>query len=156
MRSAALLALTGGGIMARFTTRVLEDLQAERDKVTGAESLHAPLREGFDLMAGTSAGALCVAGLAVGRSPAELSRLFDDYGARIFPAGGVRRFLRWVMTAKYDTGPLHEAVDLALGKQNPQLGELGYNVAFPAVDESAGQPVVFTQHRSGLSQGAAP
>lgn len=144
MRSASLLALTGGGIMARFTTRVLEDLQAQRDVATGAKSPLAPLREGFDLMAGTSAGALCVAGLVVGRSPAELSQLFDDHGSRIFPMSGPWRLLRWVMTAKYDLGPLHEAVDIALGGQNPRLGELGYNVAFPAVDESEGQPVVFT------------
>lgn len=71
MRSAALLALTGGGIMARFTTAVLEDLQLRRDAITGGHGEGVPLSEVFDLMAGTSAGALCVAGLAVGRSPAE-------------------------------------------------------------------------------------
>ena len=144
MRSVGLLALTGGGMMARFTTRVLEDLQVQRDASTGTESPHKNLRECFDLMAGTSAGALCVAGLVVGRTPGELSRLLDDHGARIFPSGGRRRSMRWIMTAKYDPGPLHEAVDIALNGQNPRLGELGYNVAFPAVDESEGQPVVFT------------
>jgi hypothetical protein len=144
MRSASVLALTGGGIMARFTTRVLEDLQAERNAATGTQSPHAPLRESFDLMAGTSAGALCVAGLVIGRNPAELSQLFDDHGARIFPSGGAWRFLRWLVTAKYDPGPLRNAVDDALDGQNPRLGDLDYKVAFPAVDESAGQPIVFT------------
>ncbi len=95
-------------------------------------------------MAGTSAGALCVAGLVTGRSPAELSRLFDEHGPRIFPSGGPRRFLRWIFTTKYSVGPLHDAVDATLDGRNPRLGELANHVAFPALDESAGRPVVFT------------
>ena len=144
MRSAALLALTGGGIMARFTTAVLEDLQLRRDAITGGQGAEAPLPEVFDLMAGTSAGALCVAGLAMGRSPAELSRLFDEHGPRIFPAGSFWRLLRWTVTAKFDQRPLQAAVDVALGGTNPRLGDLSCHVAFPAVDETEGQPVVFT------------
>lgn len=145
MRSACLLALTGGGIMARFTTQVLEELQAQRHTATGKNGEHALLRDAFDLMAGTSAGALCVAGLAVGRSPGELSALFDKYGTDIFPQGGLRQKLRWGLTAKYDAEPLRQAVDDALDKANPLLGDvLPYKVAFPAVDESLGQPIVFT------------
>ncbi|MBM3603553.1 MAG: hypothetical protein FJX25_02085 [Alphaproteobacteria bacterium] len=144
MRSASILALTGGGIMARFTTRVLEDLQAQRNAATGANNPDAPLREAFDLMAGTSAGALCVGGLVAGRSPADLSRIFDEHGPRIFPPGNLWRSIRWAVTTKYDPRPLWLAVDAALDGRNPRLGELPYRVAFPAVDESEGRPIVLT------------
>jgi hypothetical protein len=143
MRSAGILALTGGGIMARFTTRVLEDLQSQRIQMTGADSPAAPLSRAFDMMAGTSAGALCVAGLAVGRSPAELSRFFDAYGSRIFPPDWWRKG-RWLLTSKYRSGPLQDAVDVALDGNNPRLGEIAVRVVFPAIDENAGQPVIFT------------
>jgi uncharacterized protein len=144
MRSCSLLALTGGGIMARFATKVLEDLQLQRNEVTGTQSAQAPLSEAFDLMAGTSAGALCVAGLAVGRSPAELSKLFDDHGQLIFPLDRRQAKMRWLMTAKYDPRPLYAAVDAALDGKNPRLGELSHNVAFPAIDESEGKPIIFS------------
>lgn len=144
MRSVAILALTGGGIMARFTTRVLEDLHDRRLSLTGPNNPSAPLRECFDLMAGTSAGALCVAGLAVGRTPSELSQFFDEHGPKIFPASSPLRLARWALAAKYPVGPLHDAVDAALGGKNPRLGEMDHHVAFPALDESEGVPVVLT------------
>lgn len=144
MRSAAILALTGGGIMARYATRVLEDLHDLRLSLTGPSHPAGPLRECFDLMAGTSAGALCVAGLVAGRTPKELSALFDEHGPKIFPAGSLLRQARWALTTKYSTRPLHAAVDAALDGGNPRLGELRHNVAFPALDESEGVPVVFT------------
>ncbi|WP_209427973.1 patatin-like phospholipase family protein [Pararhodobacter sp. SW119] len=144
MRSAAILALTGGGILARFTTRVLEDLQAQRDEMAGAASAQAPMAEAFDLLAGTSAGALCVAGLLAGRSPEQLSRLLDAHGPKIFPGTGLWRRLRWIVTSKYAPAPLHAALDEVLGGWNPRLGDLDHKVVFPALDETEGRAILFT------------
>lgn len=95
-------------------------------------------------MAGTSAGALVVAGLLVGRTPAELSRLFDDHGPTIFPARGKLGRLRWIVKAKYSSAPLAAAVESAMNGENPLLGDFNQAIAFPAIDESSGRPVVFT------------
>jgi patatin-like phospholipase/acyl hydrolase len=148
MRSGCILALTGGGIMARFTTQVLSELQDQRTALLGASNPKAPIVEAFDLLAGTSAGALCVAGLIVGRSPAELCKLFDEHGEKIFPETDLFRKMRWFLTSKHDTGGLYDAVDEAMGGKNPRLGEITYNVAFPALDETNGQPIVFSSSDS--------
>ncbi len=139
-RSGAVLALTGGGILARFTTEVLCQLQARRMASNGAQ---AALRDAFDIMAGTSAGALVVAGLAVGRTPEQMSRLFDQHGAKIFPPGGWRN-LRHVFMAKYARRPLEAAIDEALRGQTPRLGDIAQPIALPALNETTGTPVVFT------------
>lgn len=139
-RSGSVLALTGGGILARFTTEVLSRLQAIRNLANGPTS---PLREAFDIMAGTSAGALVVGGLAVGRTPQELCDLFDRHGKRIFPPGRWRT-LRHLVMAKYARGPLEAAIDDALQGRSPRLGEIGQPIALPALNETTGRPVVFT------------
>lgn len=143
-RSAAILALTGGGIMARFTTRILEELQSWRNVAAGASTDAVSIREAFDVLAGTSAGALCVAGLVVGRTPVELSKLLDDFGPRIFPDKGISGKLRWAVTAKYNRLPLVEAVDAMMAGDDRELGEIDQIVAFPAIDETDGKPVIFT------------
>lgn len=151
MHSAAILALTGGGMMARFSTHILEHLQQLRNNATGRNNTNSPLRECFDIMAGTSAGALCVAGLVVGRSPEELSRLFDERGPLIFPS---RKFgeLRHLLTAKYNPRALHDAVAFALNGNDPLLGDIEPIVAFPAFDETEGIPVVLTNAEPGHAQ----
>lgn len=139
-RTGSILALTGGGILARFTTEVLHELQKQRAVSNGPA---ACLRDAFDIMAGTSAGALVVGGLAVGRSPAELCNLFDRHGAKIFP-GGVFRSIRQLVTAKYSSRSLCAAIDDALQGTSPRLGDIEHPIALPALNESIGRPVIFT------------
>lgn len=141
-RSAAVLALTGGGIMARFTTEVLEGIQAWRDQAVGDKSQNRNIKFAFDVLAGTSAGALCVAGLVVGRTPSELSALFDEQGPLIFPKKRLGK-VRWFLTTKYRQEPLAAAIDEAMNGEDPELGELNDVVAFPAINETLGQPIVF-------------
>jgi len=119
-------------------------MQDYRTAAAGAGTDREPIREAFDAMAGTSAGALCVAGLVMGRSPAELSQLFDEHGPRIFPKAGFRRKLRWAVSTKYDNGPLKDALNSAMGGADPELGEIDQLIAIPAIDETEGKPVVLT------------
>lgn len=142
-RTLSILALTGGGILARYSSEVLRDLQTRRNSSTGPGNPSSPLAQAFDVMAGTSAGSLCIAGLLVGRSPDQLCTLLDEQGPLIFRRS---RFLRakWFITAKYSRKPLEDAVDAAMGGENPELGEFSQILAFPAIDETDGRPVVFT------------
>ena len=143
-RSAAILALTGGGVMARFSTAVLESVQELRTPAYPEGDREASVAEAFDILAGTSAGALICAGLAVGRSPSELSDLLETHGPLIFPTAGWRRNLRWVLSAKYDPEPLRDAVDVALQGETPLLGDFQQTLAFMAIDETNGVPVVLS------------
>ncbi|RWR09187.1 hypothetical protein D2T29_21045 [Sinirhodobacter populi] len=139
-RSGSILALTGGGILARFTTEILAELQKKRSAASGPD---ASLREAFDLVAGTSAGALVAAGLAAGRTPRELCALFDAHGPKIFPASRWRN-LRHFVTAKYARRPLEAAIEQALDGQDLRLGEIDQPIALPALNESTGRPVIFS------------
>ena len=144
-RHLAALCLTGGGVMVRYTTSVLEQLQGMRDVAVGSVAGVEPrLAYAFDLLAGTSAGALVVAGLAVGQSPAALSQLLDDHAERIFPRW--RRITRGLRPyqAMYRREPLEEAVAAALGQDiNVTLGDLSVPVVIPTFNETTGEPVVF-------------
>src|SRR5206468_8549742 len=73
-----ILALDGGGIRGLITLGVLarmEDLLAEATK-SGPEFR---LCDYFDLVGGTSTGAIIAAGLARGMSVAELARLYREF-----------------------------------------------------------------------------
>lgn len=69
------LSLIGGGIRGAFITAFLERLE---------EKLGRPIAESFDLIAGTSTGAIVAAGLAAGMSAKELRDFYQYQGPNIF------------------------------------------------------------------------
>jgi len=71
-----ILSIDGGGIRGIVAARMLEAI---------AQHLDRPLSHYFDLITGTSTGALIAAGLMVGKSPTELVRLYLHRGRLIFP-----------------------------------------------------------------------
>ena len=71
-----ILSLGGGGIRGAFITSYLCELEAK---------LGRPITESFDLIAGTSTGGIIAAGLAAGKSAAEMHDFYVRYGADIFP-----------------------------------------------------------------------
>jgi len=74
--SLRILSIDGGGIRGIVAARMLEVIESQLDR---------PLREHFDLIAGTSTGALIAAGLMVGKSPTQLVNLYLQRGTQIFP-----------------------------------------------------------------------
>ena len=77
-----ILSLDGGGLKGLFSAAVLAEL--ERD-------LHVTLSACFDLIVGTSTGALIALGLGAGRSPDELVQFYVERGPEIFPAKRIRK-----------------------------------------------------------------
>ena len=71
-----ILSIDGGGIRGIVAARMLEAF---------AQQLDRPLHDYFDLITGTSTGALIAAGLMVGKSPTELISLYQHRGRLIFP-----------------------------------------------------------------------
>lgn len=69
-----ILSLDGGGMKGVFTARVLERLARERRSLVSR----------VDLLAGTSTGGVLALGLAAGRTPGRLRRLYRRKGKHIF------------------------------------------------------------------------
>lgn len=77
-----LLALDGGGIMGCITLGILARIEDDLRQATGKPNLR--LCEFFDYVGGTSTGAIIAAGLAIGRSVAEITDLYRRDGAAMF------------------------------------------------------------------------
>lgn len=101
VRRHQVLALSGGGYRGLFTAHVLEQLEARGVR----------MHERFDLIAGTSAGALIAAGLAHAIPASRIRHTFERHGPRIFPSSGIKTKAKQLITAPYSAGPLSDALD---------------------------------------------
>jgi len=126
-----LLALSGGGFLGLFTAQVLAGLEERADQ---------PFGHRFDLLAGTSIGAVLALGLAFEVPMARIANLFVERGGAVFsehdlPAGAVRRLLdltRSVLGPKYSGAALRTLLEEQFG--DARLGEARHPVIVPAVD----------------------
>ncbi len=130
------LALSGGGYRGLFTAKFIASCEAE---------FKAKCADRFDLIAGTSIGALLAAGLAASVPATTLASIMEDYGPRIFRSNiftGAKRFL---FAAPYSPDPILEAVHKALGRDvaKQPLNQFEAPLVITAVNYSTGQSKVF-------------
>lgn len=102
-----ILALDGGGIRGVFTAAVL----AKWDDMLKSGGGNQLVRN-FDLVAGTSTGALLAIGLALGMTPAEMLRFYREQGPKIFPKD---RQLRHWLKSKYESATLRSTLTSVFG-----------------------------------------
>ena len=117
-----ILALDGGGTRGVYSAQVLSCIEQE----TGA-----PVREHFDLIAGTSTGSIIAGAAAVGIPMSGVVKLFEKESPRIF-----RR--RWLgsfhMRSKYSSRSLEQVIrscvsDLTLGEISTPLMITGSDIS---------------------------
>ncbi|MGV1832802.1 MULTISPECIES: patatin-like phospholipase family protein [Agrobacterium] len=77
------LSLDGGGMRGIYTAAFLARLIDQFARIRGTTALD--LGAGFDLITGTSTGAIVGCALAVGRPMQEVVNLYRDHGPKIFP-----------------------------------------------------------------------
>lgn len=77
------LSLDGGGMRGIYTAAFLARLIDQFARIRGAGALD--LGRGFDLIAGTSTGAIVGCALAVGRPMTQVMSLYREHGPKIFP-----------------------------------------------------------------------
>jgi Patatin-like phospholipase len=77
------LSLDGGGMRGIYTAAFLDHLVNQFARTRGVECLD--LGKGFDLIVGTSTGAIVGSALAVGRPMADIVNLYRCHGRQIFP-----------------------------------------------------------------------
>ena len=137
-----ILALHGGGFLGFFSACMLQSLDQRRRRLR-SEGL---LADSFDLIAGSSAGAILAAGLAVGATPERMVALMADAGPRIFPR---RRFLRdmpGLFRARFRPGPLRAALAPVLGCR--RMGDLDRALLITAINLTAGRVELIASYRA--------
>jgi uncharacterized protein len=80
-RPRRLLAIDGGGLLGLIPAEALILIEEQLNRITGVEK---PLCERFDLIGGTSTGAILAAGLALGLSAKQLRDFYVQFGKEIF------------------------------------------------------------------------
>lgn len=109
-----ILALDGGGVRGIVSIAFLERLEALlRARHPDRPGLR--LADYFDLIGGTSTGAIIAAGLALGMEMTELKRLYVDLAPRVFR----RSFWRtWALQARFRDAPLLALLRDHLGQRS--------------------------------------
>ena len=109
-----ILSLDGGGIRGALTLGFLEKIEDIIRKKENNPSLR--LCDYFDLIGGTSTGAIIAAGLSIGMTASEIKNLYLDIGDKIF---GKKR--SWFLNplkrykAEFDFKPLEEELKKVFG-----------------------------------------
>ena len=145
-----ILALAGGGFLGLYTATVLQGLEAR---------IGRPLGRSFDLIAGTSVGAILALALAYEVPMTRLVRLMIEHGTDVFsnralPGRAVSRLLdltRSVLGPKYSGAALRSLLDAEFGQRC--LSDAAHRVVIPAVDVIACQSKVFKTPHSPQSLG---
>jgi patatin-like phospholipase/acyl hydrolase len=112
-----ILALDGGGIRGALTIGFLEEIEDLLRK--RYNNPHYRLYQYYDLIGGTSTGAIIATLLAKGESVANIKKLYLELGEEIFAHlryPWAPNFLRYFMYAKYQTKPLKSNLMKTLGQ----------------------------------------
>jgi patatin-like phospholipase/acyl hydrolase len=148
-----ILSLSGGGYRGLFSAIILEDLENKAGR---------PLRECFDLVAGTSIGGILACGIATGVPAERIRREFERLGTRVFERTQVSILGRklfelpriGLLSARYSRAGLEEAVQGVLGdKAEIDLASLAKPLIVPAVSATTSEAVVFESGRNAGSNG---
>lgn len=135
-----ILALDGGGLRGILTLGILKQIEDELRNRNG-NSQGFRLCDYFDLIAGTSTGAIIAATLAIGWSVDEITKKYFELGTRVFRRSLLRQGL---LRAKYDETRLIEELknvfgpDTTLGSDALRTGLL---VVIKRLDSGSPWPV---------------
>jgi uncharacterized protein len=157
-----ILSLDGGGIRGAFIAGFLADIE---------QRLQCRIGDYFDLIAGTSTGAIIAAALAVHEPAAKIEQFYRDRGPSIFtrrhplPLGCLKglvidhiqqRYLSKfgldydnLQQSKYESAALRGALSFVFGER--KIEDAKTRLLIPAVDMTRGQTIVFkTPHFPNL------
>ena len=123
-----ILALDGGGLRGVITLGFLQRIELVLR--TRHQRPDLKLCDYFDLIGGTSSGAIIACGLAIGMEAAEIRRFYLDLAGKVF---GKKRWKRWV--ALFDAQPVKEGLARVLG--NRTLGDASISTGLCIITKRA-------------------
>lgn len=123
-----ILSIDGGGIRGIYAAAILCKMQ---------EELGINYIEDFDLIAGTSTGAIIAAGLTVGIPPSAILDMYKEQGSFIFK----KPFWSGVITPKYDVKKLKKVLDEVF--QDKTFNDAQTRLMVTATNVSEGMPWIF-------------
>ncbi len=131
-----ILALSGGGYRGLFTASFLESCE---------EKFQTKCAQRFDLIAGTSIGALLAAGLALDIPATAMKSAMLKHGPLIFKQTLVTPLKRFALHSPYDSEPLKQAIFDVLTPQLAQtrLDAIDAPLLINAVNYTTGSSEIF-------------
>jgi len=146
-----ILALDGGGIRGILTVQLLKRIEKLVHDRTGDNS--AVLADYFDLIGGTSTGAIIASALALGWPVERIEKLYRELGNSIFESSFFRRGL---LRPKFSADPVRKALEREYGDIRLGGPELKTGLAVVAKRLDTGSPWVMHNNPKGryFEQGA--
>ncbi|MDX2233991.1 MAG: patatin-like phospholipase family protein [Hyphomonadaceae bacterium] len=151
-----ILALDGGGVRGIVSAGILAELERRLAARSGRKDFR--LCEYFDLIGGTSTGAILAAGLALGKSCAEAADLYREIAPDVFNAKGANAGIR---KPRFDAFRLENALARALGDHELASPAFKTGLAIFAKRVDTGSAWTLTnnpraKYWDGTVQGATP
>lgn len=143
MRIQRILTLDGGGIRGLLSTIWLEALEARL-----AAAGKGPLHTRFDLVAGSSTGALVAMALGIGTPAREITALYESFGDDVFPGAAqrlwsrvTRSFSEGLSAPRYSPKGLERVLKRVFGQRT--LGSMSPRAMAIAYDTVSRNPLIF-------------
>ncbi len=137
-----ILSIDGGGIRGVLPAALLATLE---------DAIGEPVADYFDLIVGTSTGAIIALGLGAGMPAAQIRDFYLAQGPAIFSGSRAPRWLRHLAFGKYSATGLRSALQDALGAK--RLGESSTRLVVPSVNLDTGQVHIYkTAHHARLER----
>jgi len=108
MKKFRVLSLDGGGVRGYLTAMILENIEKHLNKIDDPKK---PLGEYFDLIAGTSTGAIIGGLLAIGKRAEEIRKLYERDLKEIFSEEMLRQGQEAFTKAKYSKKILRQKAE---------------------------------------------
>lgn len=136
-----ILCLDGGGVKGLFAAKVLAEIENQ---------IEHPIYRYFDMISGTSTGAIISAGLALGIPSSKICDLYIEHAAEIFAQNNVfLRNIRRIYSSKYSNNAL--SAQLKEIFQDATIGDCKTRLLIPSYNLSTGNTQVFkTSHSKDL------
>ena len=136
--SFSILAVDGGGTRGIYAAQILARVE---------EALGRPVRECFDLLAGTSTGSIIVGAAAAGIPLGEVVGLFERESPRIFAKSRLPSMISVLLRSRYSRAPLERVLEEYL----PQtvLRDISTPLMITSADISTGGVHVFKSRYLG-------
>lgn len=136
-----ILCLDGGGVKGLFAAKILAEIESQ---------IEYPICRYFDLISGTSTGAIISAGLALDIPASKICDLYVKHATKIFPQNnGIFRNMRRIYSSKYSNKAL--VAQLREIFQDATIGDCKTRLLIPSYNLSTGYTQVFkTSHSEDL------